>query len=62
MKRKRFSEAQIIGVFKDAGVKKQDFCRKHGITEQTFYRWHFKYGRLQVSDVTWLKHLEGMSC
>ena len=36
MKRKRFSEAQIIGVLKEAevGVKKQELCRKHGITEQ----------------------------
>ncbi|MDE0486415.1 MAG: transposase [Nitrospira sp.] len=60
MKRKRFSEAQISGVLKDAeaGVKKQDLCRKPGITEQTFYRWRSKYGGLQVSDVTRLKQLE----
>ena len=60
MKRKRFSEAQIIGVLKEAeaGVKKQELCRKHGITEQTFYRWRSKYGGLQVSDVTRLKQLE----
>ena len=59
MKRKRFSEAQIIGVLKEAeaGVKKQELCRKHGITEQTFYRWRSKYGGLQVSDVTRLKQL-----
>ena len=38
MKRKRFNEAQIIGVLREAeaGVKKQDLCRKYGITEQTF--------------------------
>ena len=60
MKRKRFSEAQIIGVLQEAeaGVKKQDLCRKHGITEQTFYRWRAKYGGLRVSDVTRLKQLE----
>ena len=39
MKRRRFNEAQIIGVLRDAeaGVKKQDLCRKYGITGQTFY-------------------------
>ena len=60
MKRKRFSEAQIIGVLKEAevGVKKQELCRKHGITEQTFYRWRSKYGGLPVADVTRLKQLE----
>jgi putative transposase len=46
MKRKRFSEEQIIGVLKESesGLKNQDICRKHGITEQTFYRWWSKYG------------------
>ena len=46
MKRKRFSEAQIIGVLQEAeaGVKKPDLCRKHGIAEQTLYRWCSKYG------------------
>ena len=60
MKRKRFSEAQIIGVLQEAeaGVKKQDLCRKHGLTEQTFYRWRSKDGGLRVSDVTRLRQLE----
>ena len=42
----------------EVGVKKQELCRKHGITEQTFYRWRSKYGGLQVADVTRLKQLE----
>ena len=46
MKRKRFKEEQIIGILKEseAGGKNQEICRKHGISEQTFYRWRSKYG------------------
>ena len=60
MKGKRFSEEQIIGVLKEAaaGVKTADLCRRHGITEQTFYRWKSKYGGLQVSEIRRLRQLE----
>ena len=60
MKRKRFSEEQIIGILKEAeaGVKNQDICRRHGITEQTFYRWRSKYGGMQVSDAKKYRELE----
>ena len=59
IKRKQFSEAQITGVLQEAEaeVKKQDLCQKHGITEQTFYRWWSKYGVMQVSEATRLKQL-----
>ena len=57
MKRKRFSEAQIVGVLQEAeaGGKNQDLCRKQGRTEQTFYRWRAKEGGLRGSDITRLK-------
>lgn len=60
MKRKRFTEEQIIGILKqaEAGVSKQEVCRKNGITEQTFYRWRSKYGGMQVSEAKRLKELE----
>ena len=60
MKRKRFNEEQIIGILKEseAGGKNQQICRKHGISEQTFYRWRSKYGRLQVSEARRLQQLE----
>jgi putative transposase len=53
MKGKRFSEEQIISVLKEAeaGAKTADLCRRHGITEQTFYRWKSKYGGLEVSEI-----------
>jgi putative transposase len=60
MKRKKFTEEQIIGILKEseAGAKNLDLCRKHGITEQTFYRWRSKYGGMQVSEAKRLKELE----
>ena len=60
MKRKRFSEEQIIAVLKehDAGVKTADLCRKHGISEATFYNWKSKYGGLEVSEAKRLRALE----
>jgi putative transposase len=60
MKRTRFSEEQIISVLQEAGgaVSIREVCRKHGITEQTFFRWRAKYGGLQVSEARRLKGLE----
>lgn len=60
MKRSRFSEDQIVGVLKEqeAGLRTADVCRKHGISEGTFYKWKAKYGGLEVSDARRLKALE----
>ena len=61
MKRSRFSEEQIIGILREqeAGVTPTaDVCRKHGISEATFYKWKAKFGGLQVSDAKRLKALE----
>lgn len=61
MKRKRFTEEQIIGVLKEheLGAKTADLCRKHGISEATFYNWKSKFGGLDVSEAKRLKQLEG---
>ena len=60
MKRHRFSEAQIIGILKEhqAGMSAPDLCRKHGISDATFYNWRRKYGGLEVADAKRLKALE----
>jgi putative transposase len=52
MKRSRFTEEQIIGMLKEheAGMKTAEVCRKHGISEATFYNYKAKYGGLDVSD------------
>ncbi len=60
MKRKRFSEEQIIGILKqhESGVSTADVCREHGISSATFYKWKAKFGGLEVSDARRLKALE----
>ena len=60
MKRSRFTEEQIIAVLKEheLGAKTADLCRKHGISEATFYNWKSKYGGMDVSEARRLKALE----
>jgi putative transposase len=60
MKKSRFTEDQIIGVLKEhqAGIPTAELCRKHGISEATFYNWRSRYGGMEVSDARRLKSLE----
>ena len=60
MKGKKFSEAQIIGILREAETAKnvRDVCRKHKIVEQTYYRWRTKYQGMTVSETKRLKSLE----
>ena len=60
MKRKQFSEEQIIKVLAEgeAGATGKEVCRRHGISEQTFYRCKSKYGGMTVSEAKRLRELE----
>ena len=60
MKRKRHTEEQIIAILKEheAGMKTADLCRKHGISDATFYKWRSRYGGMEISDARKLKALE----
>ncbi len=60
MKRSRFTEEQIIGMIREqeTGQKTADVCRRHGISEATFYKYKAKYGGMDVSDARRLKSLE----
>ena len=60
MKRKRFTEEQIIGALKEAeaGLPIKELVRKYGVTEQTYYRWKSKFGGMEINDAKKLKALE----
>ena len=60
MKRNRHMEEQIMAILKEheAGMKTADLCRKHGISEASFYNWKAKYGGLEVSEAKRLRGLE----
>ena len=58
--KRRYTEEQIIGILREqeAGGTVKEITRRHGISEQSFYRWKAKYGGLEVSDARRLKELE----
>jgi putative transposase len=61
MKQTRFTEAQIVAILQEAdanGVAVRDVCSRHGVCEQTFYRWRRRYGAMQVDEVKRLRELE----
>jgi putative transposase len=60
MKRSRFNEEQIIAILREqeAGAKTVEVCRKHGISDATFYKWKARYRGTEISDARRLKALE----
>lgn len=60
MKKSKFTETQIVSILKeaDAGLKVGDVCRKHGISQPTFYNWKSKYGGMSPAELKRVKELE----
>jgi putative transposase len=60
MKKSRYSESQIISILKEAesGIPVAELCRKHGMSDATFYNWRSKYGGMDASMMKRMKELE----
>ena len=60
MKKKRFSEEQIIGILKEgeAGIPLPDLCRKYGMGQSTYFAWKSKYAGMTVSELKRMKQIE----
>ena len=60
MRKSRFSESQKFAILKEleSGVKVSELCRKHGVAQNTIYKWRSKYGGMELSDMRKLKELE----
>jgi putative transposase len=59
--KKRYTDEQIIRILREAEAKEipiRDLCKRHNITEQTFFRWRNRFGGLEVPDAKRLKELE----
>jgi putative transposase len=58
--KRRYTDEQIIGILKEheAGITARELCRKHGMSDATFYKWKAKFSGMEVSEARRLRALE----
>ena len=58
--KRRFSDEQIIGILKEheAGITAKELCRKHGMSDATFYKWKARFSGMEISEARRLRDLE----
>ena len=58
--KRRYTDEQIIGILKEheAGVTAKELCRKHGMSDATFYKWKAKFSGMEVNEARRLRDLE----
>ena len=58
--KRRYTDEQIIGILKEheAGITARELCRKHGMSDATFYKWKAKFSGMDVSEARRLRALE----
>ena len=60
MKKSRFTEHQIIGILKEVekGMTVAEVCRRHEVSQSSYFKWKSKYGGMEAADIRRLKELE----
>ena len=60
MRKSKFTESQIVGILGEgeAGLPVAEICRKHGISNATYYQWKGKYSGVSTSELKRIKDLE----
>jgi putative transposase len=60
MKKSKFTESQIVAILAEgeAGMPVAEVCRKHGISNPTYYQWKSKYAGVSASELKRIKELE----
>ncbi len=59
MRKSKFTESQIVGILGEgeSGLPVAEVCRKHGISNATYYQWKSKYAGVSASELKRIKDL-----
>ena len=60
MRKSKFTESQIMSILAEGetGLPVGEVCRKHGISNATYYQWKSKFAGMSVNELKRVKELE----